>query len=250
MTKLKERFFTALFAINAVFSVLAVLMICLFLFANALPTMSKIGFVEFIFGFEWFPSEDLFGIFAMIIGSLYVTALAIFIGVPLGVLSAIYLSCFCHKRLKKFLMPCVELLGAIPSVVYGFFGLVVIVPTLSSLYGGISGKGVLAASLVLAIMILPTIILLSKAAIDALPKSYYEGALALGASKERSVFFCSCSCGKEWNFSFCDTWRWQGYRRGYGCDYGSWQSSPNPTRLNGRCANAYYKHSARNGLCD
>ena len=130
---LKERFFTALFAINAVFSVLAVLMICLFLFANALPTMSKIGFVEFIFGFEWFPSEELFGIFAMIIGSLYVTALAIFIGVPLGVLSAIYLSCFCHKRLKKFIMPCVELLGAIPSVVYGFFGLVVIVPTLSRL---------------------------------------------------------------------------------------------------------------------
>lgn len=197
MTNLKERFFTALFAINAVFSVLAVLMICLFLFANALPTMSKIGFVEFIFGFEWFPSEDLFGIFAMIIGSLYVTALAIFIGVPLGVLSAIYLSCFCHKRLKKFLMPCVELLGAIPSVVYGFFGLVVIVPTLSSLYGGISGKGVLAASLVLAIMILPTIILLSKAAIDALPKSYYEGALALGASKERSVFFALVPAAKS-----------------------------------------------------
>ena len=197
MTKLKERFFTALFAVNAVFSVLAVLMICLFLFANALPTMSKIGFVEFIFGFEWFPSEELFGIFAMIIGSLYVTALAIFIGVPLGVLSAIYLSCFCHKRLKKFLMPCVELLGAIPSVVYGFFGLVVIVPTLSSLYGGISGKGILAASLVLAIMILPTIILLSKAAIDALPKSYYEGALALGASKERSVFFALVPAAKS-----------------------------------------------------
>ena len=113
---LKERFFTAFFAINALLAFVAVLMICLFLFANALPTLSKIGVVEFLFGLEWYPSEELFGIFAMIIGSLYVTALAIFIGVPLGVLSAIYLSCFCHKKLKKFIMPCVELLGAIPSV--------------------------------------------------------------------------------------------------------------------------------------
>lgn len=194
---LKERFFYALFALNAMLAIIAVVMICLFLFANAFPTISKIGFLEFIFGFDWYPSEELFGIFAMIIGSFYVTALAIFIGVPLGVLSAIYLSCFCHKRLKKYLMPCVELLGAIPSVVYGFFGLVVIVPFLSSVFGGISGKGVLATSLVLAIMILPTIILLSKAAIDALPKSYFEGALALGASKERSVFFALVPAAKS-----------------------------------------------------
>lgn len=194
---LKEKFFTAFFAINALLAFVAVLMICLFLFANALPTILKIGAIEFVFGLEWYPSEELFGIFTMIIGSLYVTALAIFIGVPLGVLSAIYLSCFCHKRLKKFLMPCVELLGAIPSVVYGFFGLVVIVPFLSSAFGGISGKGVLAASLVLATMILPTIILLSKAAIDALPKSYFEGALALGASKERAVFFALLPAAKS-----------------------------------------------------
>lgn len=194
---LKERFFYVLFALNAMLAIIAVVIICLFLFANALPTISKIGFLEFIFGFEWYPSEELFGIFAMIIGSFYVTALAIFIGVPLGVLSAIYLSCFCPKRLKVYLMPCVELLGAIPSVVYGFFGLVVIVPFLSSVFGGISGKGVLAASLVLAIMILPTIILLSKAAIDALPKSYVEGALALGASKERSVFFALVPAAKS-----------------------------------------------------
>lgn len=194
---LKEKFFTAFFAINALLAFVAVLMICLFLFANALPTILKIGAIEFVFGLEWYPSEELFGIFTMIIGSLYVTALAILIGVPLGVLSAIYLSCFCHKRLKKFLMPCVELLGAIPSVVYGFFGLVVIVPFLSSAFGGISGKGVLAASLVLAIMILPTIILLSKAAIDALPKSYFEGALALGASKERAVFFALLPAAKS-----------------------------------------------------
>lgn len=194
---LKERFFYGLFALSALLSIIAVLMICVFLFANALPTISQIGFVEFIFGFDWYPSEELFGIFAMIIGSLYVSALAIFIGVPLGVLSAIYLSYFCHQRLKAFLIPAVELLGAIPSVVYGFFGLVIIVPFLSNLFDGTSGKSILAASLVLAIMILPTIILLSKSAIDALPKSYYEGALALGASKERSVFFALVPAAKS-----------------------------------------------------
>ena len=137
---------------------------------------------------DWYPTEGIFGIFPMIVGSFYVTALAILIGVPLGVLSAIYLSHFASKREKKYILPAIELLGAIPSVVYGFFGLVVIVPLLATTFSGIPGKSVLAAALILSIMILPTIILVSKAAIDALPESYYEGALALGASKERSVF--------------------------------------------------------------
>ena len=193
---LKERIFQGLFALSAFISFFVVVMICAFLFLNAIPTISKIGLLEFVFGMDWYPSEEIFGIFAMIIGSIYVTALAIVIGVPLGVFSAIYLSCFCSKRARRFFIPAIELLGAIPSVVYGFFGLVMIVPFLSNIFDG-SGKGVLAASLILAIMILPTIILVSKSAIDSLPRSYYEGALALGASKERSVFFALIPAAKS-----------------------------------------------------
>lgn len=187
-TQIKERFFYALFALSAGISIVAVVAICVFLFGNAIPTISKIGVIEFIFGFDWYPNEEIFGIFAMIIGSLYISALAIAIATPLGIFSAIYLSYFCPKNAKKFILPCIELLGAIPSVVYGFFGLVIVVPFLSQIFGGISGKGILCASLILAIMILPTIILLSKSAIDAIPKSYFDGALALGASAERAVF--------------------------------------------------------------
>ena len=193
----KEKFFQGIFAFCAIISTLAVGMICIFLFGNAIPTIHEIGFIHFIFGMDWYPTEGIFGIFPMIVGSIYVTALAIFIGVPIGVLSAIYLSAFCPKKLKKYIMPAVELLGAIPSVVYGFFGLVVVVPILADIFSGIPGKSVLAVSIILAIMILPTIILVSKAALDSVPKSYCEGALALGASKERSVFFASLPAAKS-----------------------------------------------------
>ncbi|WP_204161884.1 phosphate ABC transporter permease subunit PstC [Helicobacter apodemus] len=188
---IKERIAQGIFAIFGCISIFCVIMICIFLFGNAIPTLFHIGILEFIFGFDWYPTEDIFGIFPMIIGSIYVSALAIFIGVPIGVFSAIYLSAFASKKTKLFAMPAIELLGAIPSVVYGFFGLVIIVPWISGTFNGVSGKSVLAAALILSIMILPTIILISKSALDSVPKSYYEGALALGASKERSVFFVS-----------------------------------------------------------
>ncbi|EAK3670964.1 phosphate ABC transporter permease subunit PstC [Campylobacter upsaliensis] len=194
---MQEKIFKGIFALCALLSIFAVLMICFFLFANALPTITQIGFFDFIFGLDWYPTEEIFGIFPMIVGSIYVTALAILIGVPLGVLSAIYLSRFASKKEQKYILPAVELLGAIPSVVYGFFGLVIIVPLLATTFSGIPGKSVLAAALILSIMILPTIILVSKASIDALPESYYEGALALGASKERSVFFALIPAAKS-----------------------------------------------------
>ena len=194
---MQEKIFKGIFALCALLSIFAVLMICFFLFSNAIPTITQIGLFEFIFGLDWYPTEEIFGIFPMIVGSIYVTALAILIGVPLGVLSAIYLSRFASKKEQKYILPAVELLGAIPSVVYGFFGLVVIVPLLATTFSGIPGKSVLAAALILSIMILPTIILVSKAAIDALPQSYYEGALALGASKERSVFFALIPAAKS-----------------------------------------------------
>ncbi len=194
---MQEKIFKGIFALCALLSIFAVLMICFFLFSNAIPTITKIGLFDFVFGLDWYPTEEIFGIFPMIVGSIYVTALAILIGVPLGVLSAIYLSRFASKKEQKYILPAVELLGAIPSVVYGFFGLVVIVPLLATTFSGIPGKSVLAAALILSIMILPTIILVSKAAIDALPQSYYEGALALGASKERSVFFALIPAAKS-----------------------------------------------------
>lgn len=194
---LKERIFYILFGLCAFVSIIAVISICIFLFANAIPTIRTIGIVDYLFETYWNYEIEAFGILTMIVGSLYVTALAIIIGVPIGVLSAIYLSQFCPKYLKKILIPAVELLGAIPSVVYGFFGLVIIVPILHTIFDDISGKSLLAASIILAIMILPTIILMSKSAIDSIPRSYFEGALALGASKEKSVFFAMLPAAKS-----------------------------------------------------
>lgn len=193
---MKETIFKALFALCGLISIFAVGMICLFLFTNAIPTIAQIGFFDFIFGSEWYPEEEIFGILPMIVGSLYVTALSIIFGVSIGIFCAVFLSQFCPQKLKYFILPAVELLGAIPSVVYGFFGLVVIVPFIATSFDT-SGKSVLAASLVLSIMILPTIILVSKASLDNVPKAYLEGALALGASKERAVFFALLPAAKS-----------------------------------------------------
>ena len=193
---MKESIFKALFALCALISIFAVVMICLFLFANAIPTIAHIGFFDFISGSDWYPEEEIFGILPMIVGSLYVTALSVIFGVSIGIFCAVFLSQFCPQKLKSLILPAVELLGAIPSVVYGFFGLVVIVPFIATNFDT-SGKSVLAASLVLSIMILPTIILVSKAALDNVPKAYLEGALALGASKERAVFFVLIPAAKS-----------------------------------------------------
>lgn len=193
----KEVFFRILFGTCAFVSIAAVLVICLFLFINAIPTIKEIGIANYLFETYWNYEIEEFGILTMIVGSLCVTALAIIFGVPIGILSAIYLSQFCSNQLKKYIMPAIELLGAIPSVVYGFFGLVVIVPFISFVFDGVSGKSLLAASIILSIMILPTIILVSKAAIDSVPRTYFEGALALGASNERSVFFAVLPAAKS-----------------------------------------------------
>lgn len=178
----------AVFALAAFISIAAVALICLFLFANGIPAMAEIGLPEFLFGDTWRPSSDEFGIFPMIIGSLYVTAGALVIGVPIGILTAIFLSRFAHARFARILGDGVELLAGIPSAVFGFFGLMVIVPFIRDYMPG-RGLSLLAAALILGIMILPTVITVSKSALDAVPRSYYEGALALGADHERSVFF-------------------------------------------------------------
>lgn len=183
----KERAAQALFAVAASVSVLAVALICLFIFANGVPPMLKIGVLDFLTGQKWKPGNDIYGVLPMILGSLYVTAGAIIVGVPPGILTAIFLSRFVKPKTVKALKPAVSLLAGIPSVVYGFFGLVVLVPLIRELFGG-SGSSILAASLLLGMMVLPTVISLSEAALNAVPSSYYEGALALGATHERTVF--------------------------------------------------------------
>lgn len=200
MKKYKEMIMRIVFLLSACISILAVALICIFLFANGIPAMSKIGFFKFLSGITWKPENDIYGILPMILGSIYVTAGAILIGVPIGILTAVFMARFCPKRLYKLLKPAIDLLAGIPSVVYGFFGLMVIVPTIRDLLGG-SGSSMLAASIVLGIMILPTIIGVSESAIAAVPASYYEGSLALGASHERSVFFSVLPAAKSGIFA-------------------------------------------------
>ena len=193
---MKENIMKWVFMVAAALSILAVALICIFLFANGVPAIGEIGVFDFLLGQKWKPSNDLYGIFPMIIGSIYVTAGAIIIGVPLGILCAVFLAWFCPKKLYKIIKPAVELLAGIPSIVYGFFGLVVLVPIMQNLFGG-SGKGVLTASILLGIMILPTIIGVSESSIRAVPRSYYEGSLGLGATHEHSVFFAVLPAAKQ-----------------------------------------------------
>lgn len=185
------------FLLAACASIIAVILICVFMFGNGIPAMSKIGFGEFLTGTDWKPMQDIYGILPMIVGSIYVTIGAIIIGVPIGLLCATYMAKFCTDRLHKVMKPAVDLLAGIPSIVYGFFGLVVIVPIMQDIFPGTSGKGILTASIMLGIMILPTIISVSEAAIRAVPESYYEGSLALGATHERSVFFTILPAAKS-----------------------------------------------------
>ena len=185
-----------LFFLTACVSIFAVVLICVFLFANGIPAIGKIGVFKFLLGTKWKPGNDIYGILPMILGSLYVTAGAIIIGVPIGLLTAVFLAKFCPKGLYKILKPATELMAGVPSGVYGFFGLVVLVPLVQNIFG-VAGNTMLTASVLLGIMILPTIIGVSESAIRAVPTSYYEGSLALGASHERSVFFATLPAARS-----------------------------------------------------
>ena len=180
------------FFVCALASIAAVVLICLFLFANGIPAMKEIGLLNFLTGAKWKPGNDIYGILPMILGSIYITAGAVVIGVPVGLLTAIFMAFYCPKKLYGLLKPCTELLAGIPSIVYGFFGMVIIVPCIRTVADwfdvDISGSSILAASILLGIMILPTIIGVSEAALRAVPSAYYEGAVAMGARHERAVF--------------------------------------------------------------
>lgn len=192
----KERIMKLVFLVTAMASIIAVIVICGFLFVNGVPAIKEIGVKEFLLGMEWLPMQEIFGILPMIVGSIYVTAGAIIIGVPIGIFSAVYLVRFCNEKVYKIVKPAVELMAGIPSIVYGFFGLVVIVPAFQTIFGG-SGKGLMTASLLLGIMILPTIISVVESSLRAVPEHYYEGALALGATRERSMFFVTLPAAKS-----------------------------------------------------
>lgn len=196
MQKVKEKLMRTVFLICACVSILAVVLICVYLFATGVPAMKEIGFTDFLFGQKWKPSSGYFGIFPMIIGSILVTGIAVVVGVPAGILCAVFMAHYCPAWLYKFVKPAVNLLAGIPSIVYGFFGLMVIVPFMKDLFGG-SGKSLLTAGILLGIMILPTVIKTTEASLNAVPKSYYEGSLALGATHERSVFFASLPAAKS-----------------------------------------------------
>ena len=175
MKNFRENLMHIVFFLCALTSIFAVVLICIFLFANGVPAMKEIGLLDFLTGAKWKPGNDIYGILPMILGSLYITAGAIVIGVPIGLLTAVFMAFYCPKKLYGLLKPCTELLAGLPSIVYGFGA-------------DISGSSILAASILLGIMILPTIIGVSEAALRAVPMSYYEGAVAMGARHERAIF--------------------------------------------------------------
>ena len=187
MRKYSEKIMKIVFLTAAFVSILAVILICVFLFASGVPAIREIGVSDFLLGGSWKPNQGLYGVFPMIVGSIYVTAGAVVVGVPIGLLCAVFMARYCPAGLYRILKPAVDLLAGIPSIVYGFFGLMVIVPMVQNMFGG-SGKSLLTASVLLGIMILPTIISVAESNIRAVPEQYYEGSLALGATKERSVF--------------------------------------------------------------
>ncbi|MCL2357374.1 MAG: phosphate ABC transporter permease subunit PstC [Defluviitaleaceae bacterium] len=178
-----------LFIASASAAVIAVGLICVFLFAQGIPAMLDIGVLNFLTGTDWRPTWNppLYGILPMIAGSLYVTAGAILFGVPVGIFAAVFMAKFCPRRIHKVLKPAINLLAGIPSVVYGYFGMVVLVPFVRENFGG-NGNSILTASMLLGMMILPTIITISEHAIRAVPPEIYDGAVALGASHESATF--------------------------------------------------------------
>lgn len=195
---LKEKLAKYMFLVAALVSIAAVALICVFLIVNGIPAMKEIGLFNFLLGEKWKPNDvpASYGIFPFILGSIYITAGAIIIGVPIGILTAVFMARFCPKKIYRVMKSAIDLLAGIPSIVYGFFGVMIIVPFISNVFGG-NGNSILTASILLGIMILPTIVSVSEAAIRAVPESYYEGALALGASHERSVFFAVLPAAKS-----------------------------------------------------
>lgn len=176
-----------IFFISAMMSVIAIVTICVFIFKNGIPFIAQYGVKDFIFGTSWAPGNEpaTYGIFPMIIGSLVITLGALIIGVPLGIFTAVFLVYFCPEKLYKLLSPAVNIMASIPSIVYGFFGLQLLVPLIRQFNG--NGMSILTASILLGLMIIPTIITLSESALRSVPKVFYSGSIGLGATHERTI---------------------------------------------------------------
>ncbi|MDR2544033.1 MAG: phosphate ABC transporter permease subunit PstC [Methanobrevibacter sp.] len=172
--------------LTAIFSIAIILVIIIFILEEGFPAVLKIGFFNFVFGLNWIPSENEFGLFPMIIGSIYVTILALVMAVPLSLLSSIFMTEIAPENLRKILKPAIETLSGIPSVVYGFFGLTILVSFMREVFGG-TGFSLFTAALILAVMILPTIISVSQDALRSVPKEYKEASLGLGATNWQTI---------------------------------------------------------------
>lgn len=183
-----EKTWEFIFLLCSLISVLSIIVICYFIFKNGVPFILQTGIAKFLMGTDWKPTAapPSFGILPMIVGSIYVTIGSILVGVPIGVLTAVFMAFYCPNRLYKILKPAVNLMAGIPSIIYGFFGLMVFVPIVRGWWGG-TGMTVFTASVLLGIMILPTIIGLSESSLRTVPASYYQGSIALGATHERSL---------------------------------------------------------------
>lgn len=186
--KRTEKFMKGVFIISSLVSIVSILLICIFIFRGGVPFIKEYGLKNFLLGREWKPSNSppLYGILPMILGSFYVTIGACIVGVPIGVMTSVYMSHFSSKKIYNILKPSINLMAGIPSIVYGFFFLTVVVPIIRDIFGG-TGMNFITASILLGVMILPTIIGISESALKAVPKEYYEGSIALGAGHEASI---------------------------------------------------------------
>lgn len=196
-----EKFAEIIFLVSAVVSVISLLIIAFFIFSQGMPGMLKIGIGKFLTGQIWQPRAEIFGILPMILGSVYATLGAAVIGVPIGVLTAVFISEIAPVWLAKKVRAAVDLLAAIPSVVYGFFGLVVFIPMIDKLTNGAGGDSLLAAILILSIMILPTVTSITETSLRAVPNVYREGSLALGATHIQTIFSVTIPAAKSGIFS-------------------------------------------------
>jgi len=186
MTKFREKIAQRGFMLVALSALSALALITIFIVAEGVPIIGKVGVLKFVFGMKWAPTQGYFGIFPMIVGSISVTLGAVILGVPIALCCAIFLAEYAPALMRNVLRPAIQMLAGIPSVVYGFWGLVFVVPAIRNYLGG-PGLSILAGSIILAIMILPTVISISEVSLLALPPLYKEGALALGATQWQTI---------------------------------------------------------------
>jgi len=185
--KFRENLSRNIFFVFALSSISVLGLITVFIILRGAPIIAQVGIINFVFGMEWAPSRGEFGIFPMIIGTLTVTIGAVIIGVPVGICCSIFLAEFAPPMMSNIFRPAIQLLAGIPSVVYGFLGLLFVVPAVRNYLGG-PGLSILTGSIILGVMILPTIISISEVSILALPKQYKEGALALGMTHWQTIY--------------------------------------------------------------